>query len=249
MRKEKNIDRKTHEPAYMQIVRIMSEKISRGIFKPDDQLPPESKICADYKVSPMTVRRAVNILVDKGIVSTIQGKGTFVNRLNIGEAVFRLKELRNRWSQNNTATVKLLDAGILWTDEDIAEKLGIGAGQRAIQIKRLLMQEGIPTIYHQEYVIYDPRRPLVEAQLQITSLEGLLQGDTGEGFKRGDLTIEAMNLAADEAALLQVPTGTAAFCLKHVFYDFNDHPVSYGWFICRADYFNLTTHIGINADS
>ena len=249
MKKKKNIDRSAYEPAYMQLVKIISGQIADGIFKPGDKLPPESQICARYELSPMTVRRAVNILVEKGLVSTIQGKGTYVSHLNIGEAVFRLRELKDRWSPGSSAEVKLLDAGIFWTDEDIAEKLRIRTGQRAIQIKRLIIQEGVPVIFHREYVVYDPRRPLVETQLQITSLEGFLQGNTGEGLKRGDLTMESINLTDDEAALLQVPSGTSAFCLRHVFYDFNDCPVSYGWFTCRADYFNLTTHIGASADS
>jgi GntR family transcriptional regulator len=103
-------------------------------------------------------------------------------------------------------------------------------------------------MYHREYLVYDPKRPVVEAQLQITSLEGLLQGQGSEGLRRGHLTIEAVNLKEDEAGVLQIATGSAAFCLEHIFHDFNDHPVSWGWFVCRADCFKLTTRIGADVD-
>ncbi|MGD0915167.1 MAG: GntR family transcriptional regulator [Thermodesulfobacteriota bacterium] len=242
------IDRKSYEPAYIQLVRIVSQQIATGILHPGDQLPSEGQFCAQHNVSPMTVRRAINILVERGLVSTTQGKGTFVKPLDIGKAVFRLQELKEHWAPGSQTTIRLLEAIIFSADEHVAQKLEISPGERAIHIRRLILQEDTPAIYHREYLVYDPRRPLVETQLQITSLEGLLQGESSEGLRRGNLTIEAVNLKEEDAKVLQIPTGSAAFCLEHIFYDFNDHPVSWGWFICRADRFKLATCIGADAD-
>ncbi len=99
-------------------------------------------------------------------------------------------------------------------------------------------------MYHREYLIYDPYRPVVEAELQITSLEGLFKGNDGQGLRRGDLSIEAVTLTQEEAGLLEVPAGSPAFCLEHIFYDFSNRPIAWGWFICRADRFRLVTRIG-----
>lgn len=232
----------------MQLVRIVSQQIATGILHPGDQLPSEVQLCAQYNVSPMTVRRAMNILVERGLVNATQGKGTFVKPLDIGEAIFRLQELKEHWVQGSQTTVRLLEANILSADERVARKLTISLGERTIYIRRLMFQEDMPTMYHREYLVYDPRRPVVEAQLQITSLEGLLQVESSEGLRRGHLTIEAVNLKEEEARLLHIPTGSAAFCLEHIFHDFSDHPVSWGWFVCRADCFKLTTRIGADAD-
>jgi GntR family transcriptional regulator len=245
---ENKINRKSYEPAYIQLVRIVSRQIATGILQPGDQLPSEGQLCAQQKVSPMTVRRAINILVERGLVSTAQGKGTFVKPLDIGKAVFRLQELKEHWAQGGQTTIRLLEATIFSADQHVAEKLKISPGERAIHIRRLIFEKDIPAMYHREYLVYDPKRPLVEAQLQITSLEGLLQGESSEGLRRGNLTIEAVNLKEEDAKVLQMPTGSAGFCLEHIFYDFNDHPVSWGWFICRADRFKLTTRIGADAD-
>jgi GntR family transcriptional regulator len=246
--KTKTIDRSSFEPAYMQFVHIISEQIASGMLHPGDQLPPESQFCAQYNISPMTVRRAINILVERGLVSATQGKGTFVRPLDIGEAVFRLQELKEHWANGNQTTVRLLEASILSADERVAHNLAILPGEKAIYMRRLVLQKNVPTMYHREYLIYDPRLPLVEAQLQITSLEGLLQGQNSGGLRRGHLTIEAVNLKEEEAGVLKIPTGSAAFNLEHIFYDFHDHPVSWGGFICRADRFKLTTYIGAGAD-
>jgi DNA-binding GntR family transcriptional regulator len=246
--KIRTIDRSSYEPAYMQLVRIVSEQIATGVLRTGDQLPAESQFCTQYNISPMTVRRAINILAERGLVSATQGKGTFVKSLDIGEAVFRLQELKNHWSQGSPVTVRLLEAHIVSADERVARKLAIKTGERVIYIRRLILQEDIPTMYHREYVVYDPRRPLVEAQLQITLLEGLLQGQSSGGLRRGHLAIEPVNIREDEAGLLKIPVGSAAFYLEHIFYDFHDQLVSWGWFICRADHFKLTTYIGAGAD-
>jgi GntR family transcriptional regulator len=245
--KKDTLDRSSYEPAYVQLVRIVSQQIAAGTLRPGDQLPSEGQFCTQFNVSPMTVRRAVNILVERGLVSAAQGKGTFVKPLDIGEAVFRLQELKEHWVQGSQTTVKLLEARILSADEHVASKLAILPGERTIYIRRLMLQEAVPTMYHREYLVYDPKRPVVEAQLQITSLEGLLRGQSREGLRRGYLTIEAINLKEEEAGVLQIPARSAAFCLEHIFHDFSDRPVSWGWFVCRADRFKLTTCIGADA--
>ncbi len=242
------IDRDSYEPAYMQLVHIVSQQIATGILRARDRLPSEGQFCKQYEVSPMTVRRAINILIERGLVSATQGKGTFVKPLDIGEAAFRLQKLKEQWTRSGETTVRLLEASILSADERVARKLAISPDSRVIYIRRLVLQQALPTMYHREYLVYDPRRPVVEAQLEITSLEGLLQGQSSEGLRRGDLTIEAVNLKEEETSLLQVPTGSAAFDLEHIFYDFEDHPVSWGWLICRADRFKLTTCIGARTE-
>jgi DNA-binding GntR family transcriptional regulator len=245
--KPRAIDRNSYEPAYMQIVHIVTEEIAAGVLRPGDQLPTEAQFRSRFNVSPMTIRRAINILVERGFVSTTQGKGTFVRGLDMGEAVFRLQELKENWTNTDHAVVRLLEASILSLDERVAGKLALSAGDRGIYIRRLVLREGLPAIYHREFLVYDPLRPVVEAQLQITSLAGLLQGQTAEGLRRGSLIMEAVNLNEEEAAILHIPAHSAAFSLEHTFYDFGDRPVSWGWFLCRADLFNLTAQIGAGA--
>ncbi len=240
------IDRDSYEPAYAQLARILSMQIAEGMYRPGDQLPSEAQLVAQFGVSPMTVRRAINLLLSRGIVSTAQGKGTFVRGLAITEATFRLKEVGEEEAER---TVRLLQATILPADERAARKLSVAPGTRVIYLRRLVSRPDGPTMYHREYLIYDPHRPVVEDELQITSLEGLFKGNGGQGLRRGDLCIEAVSLTQEEADLLNVPPGSPAFCLEHIFYDFSNHPVAWGWFICRADRFRLVTRIGPDVEA
>lgn len=242
-----HIDRRSFEPAYVQLATILRRQIASGVFRPGDQLPSEGQLCSHFGVSPMTVRRVINILVESGLVATFQGKGTFVKGLDLSEAAFRLEELKDHLSKKLETTVRLIEARIMKADVRIARKLDIPEGERAVYIGRLVLHEETPVMYHREYLIYDPRRPIVEAELQITSLAGLFKGEASEGLRSGDLNMEAVVLREEEARLLQVTPGSPALCLEHIFFDFDFRPISWGWFICRADRFRLSTHIGADA--
>jgi len=192
----------------------------------------------------MTVRRVINMLGENGLVTAFQGKGTFVKHLDLGEATFGLEGLREQLSSREDATVRLLEARVVTADEKVARKLAVAEGSRVVYLRRLLLQGDSPVMYHREYLLYDPRRPLVEAELDATTMEGLLRGHGGEGLQSGELAIEAVTLREEEALLLEAAPASAAFHIEHVFYDFDARPVSWGWFICRADRFKLRTRIG-----
>ena len=243
-----SIDRSSYEPAYAQLVNILRQSMAAGILRPGDQLPSEAQLCERYGVSPMTVRRAINMLVDQGVVIAEQGRGTFVKPIAMGEASFQLRELQDIFNDTEHTTVNVLEARIVTADERVARKLEIAIGQRTVYIRRLLRTDGLPSLYHREYLVYDPTRPIVEAELEVTALQRLFSG-TGETIlKRGDINMEATLLDEEEAQLLQVQQPMAAFCFEHLFYDFDDKPISWGWFIGRADLLRFTTQVGLLAD-
>jgi DNA-binding GntR family transcriptional regulator len=238
------IDRTSYEPAYAQLVNILQTSMATGVFKPGALLPSEAQLCEQYKISPMTVRRAINILLDRGLIITAKGRGTFVKGVDIGEAVFHLSELKEQIELTDRAQVQLLEARIVEATERVARKLEISPGDWTIYVRRLLLQDGIPVSYHRAYLIYDPRRPIVEGELEVTSLEGLIHGNGQTDLQSGCLNIEAVILKEEEAAVLSMGQGDPAFLINHTFYDFQDRPVSWGWFIWRADRLKFFATIG-----
>jgi DNA-binding GntR family transcriptional regulator len=79
----------------------------------------------------------------------------------------------------------------------------------------------------------------------MTSLHGLFSGRGGTALRRGDLIVEAVVLDKEEAHLLNTSEGFPAFRIEHVFFDFDEKPVSWGKFICRGDRLRFTTSVGI----
>ena len=242
------IDRDSSEPAYIQLVNSLRRSMASGKLRPGDQLPSEAQLCEYYDVSPMTVRRAINLLVDQRFVVAEQGRGTFVKPVAMGAATFQLGDLQSLFDDPEHTTVRVLEARIVNADERVARKLEIQIGKRTIYIRRLLRTDGLPSLYHREYLIYDPIRPIVESELEVTALQRLFNG-TGETIlKWGDINLEATILNDEEAQILQTPQPMAAFCFEHLFYDFEDKPISWGWFIGRADHLRFSTQVGLLMD-
>jgi len=230
-------------PAYQHIVNVVSDRIACGEYEPGSQLPSESKFCAEFGVSPMTLRRALAILIEKGLITTEKGRGTFVRPVDLSESLFRLETL-DGGRLVDSAEVRLLAASTKRASERVAEKLAIAPGDRVVNLRRLFLKDGRPAMYHVEYVVFDVRRPLVESQLQLTSLQGLLDTAGGRRFPRGDVTLRVLSLTPEDAKVLDEPAGSPVLCLEHVFEDTARHPVSWGWFLLRADLFQLRAQLG-----
>ncbi len=241
------IDRDSFEPAYVQLANILRRQIADGVFRPGDQLPSESQLCTRYGISPMTVRRTINLLAEEGLISTAQGRGTFVKNIELSEATFRLQELKDLFKPDQHAQIKLLDARVVSADERTARKLEVECGAAVIYIRRLLTRAAQAVFYHRAYLIYDPTRPIVEAELDVTSLQGLFAGGNHSLLKFGTLNIETTLLTSEEAELLKRPYPTAAFYLEHLFYDYDDRPISWGWFIIPGDCLHFTAQVGVSS--
>lgn len=236
--------RDTFEPAYYQLANILRRKIAAGNYRPGDRLPSEAELCNQYQVSSITARRAIKILVDQDIAESHKGYGTIVKPLAIGDATFDLRQLENIFNSHNTV-VQILGASVVNADERIAGKLNVKLNTRVIFIRRLLLADRKPVMIHREYLILNPTTPMVEAELEVTSLGGLFTGTGETVLKRGDLCIDATVLNAEEADILHDREGTPAFRIEHIFYDFDNKVVSWGWFICQGNHLRFRTSVGV----
>ena len=68
---------------YERIANDMKEKIESGVYKPNDQLPFEAEMCESYGVSRITVKKAMDLLVNEGLVVKRRGAGTFVKNITL----------------------------------------------------------------------------------------------------------------------------------------------------------------------
>ncbi len=240
------IDREASLPVYIQLADILRQQILSGKYRPGERLPSKSQLVEVFKVSPMTVRRAINLLAAQDAISTAQGRGTFVKEVELGSAAFYLSDLKELFNDDDITTVKLIEARFRPADQRIARKLQIPVGERAIFIRRLLMVRDQPAFYHRGYLINDPVRPVIEAELEVTDLKGIFQGSGSTLIKFGDLYLESALLNPEEAQLLELPIPAPGMVLEHIFYDFDNKPVSWGWFVCSSARLCLHTRVGID---
>ena len=75
------IDLRSDIPIYLQIVEQVRQQVASGELKPDDQLPTVRALASDLRINFNTVSRAYRLLDEAGIISTQQGRGTYILEL------------------------------------------------------------------------------------------------------------------------------------------------------------------------
>lgn len=230
-------------PVYLHIAQTLAERLNSGVYAAGSRLPSGSELRVEFGVSPMTVRRALSMLEQQGLVTGVKGRGVYARSRDLADSVFRLDSLSGEWL-DGSAEIRLLSASMTKADGRVAAMLHVSPGDRVIHLRRVVFSDGIPAMYHTEYIIYDPRRPLVESQLQLTSLHAFLDSGGAQKFPRGELTVTAVKLDADSARVLGEPEGALALRLEHVFQESDRTPVSWGWFLLRAELFRLRALLG-----
>jgi GntR family transcriptional regulator len=239
------IDRKSYEPPYAQLARALRGQIASGHYRPGDRLPSEPELCTVSGVSRMTVRRALMELAREDVIEAEHGRGTFVKLPQLGAATFDLAELQ-RYLADPGIEAEILEAHTIAPPPARAcRRLRMDEKGRVVSIKRLLKRGDEILFYHSEYLVFDPARPLVEAELGVTALKDLFSGAAGADIKYGRLTLHASTLTKTEAAYLDERPGTTAWVLEHLFYDFANRPESWGRFIGRADRLRFSTTVGV----
>lgn len=80
------VDHYGEQPLYRQLADLLRQEINSGRLQPGDWLPSESRLEQEHGVSRGTVRQALKILADEGLVASRSGRGTFVKRPGDGRS-------------------------------------------------------------------------------------------------------------------------------------------------------------------
>ncbi len=72
------LDPRSGDPIYQQLVEQIKHLIAVGTLKPDAQLPTVRQLAVELRVNPNTIARAYTQLAEEGVISTQQGRGTYV---------------------------------------------------------------------------------------------------------------------------------------------------------------------------
>lgn len=196
-------------PKYIQIanhLRIIANEFNnegKQKFLTDDEL------IKMFGVSRMTIRQAVQVLVEEGLLIREQGKGTFLaKREKLETDIERLETFFKGWYFKNFS-VKLLFRGIVPCPENIAIKLGIKPGEEVIQIKRLRLSEGIPIVVDNRYLLVNFGQQITDQELTSFSFSHIFLRKFNLVFSEGQIEIEATLADQEISTVLGVPVGSA----------------------------------------
>ena len=136
-------------PRYRQIAASIKNNISTGKYLPEQPLPTEARLREEFSVSRVTIRQAIKLLVDEGILESIQGSGTYVRRKKVDYNIYHMTSLAEKLEQDVNSHSDVLIFEITYPSEDIATLLDIGMKERIYYVKRVrYIEETAVTLEH-----------------------------------------------------------------------------------------------------
>lgn len=132
---------------YIGILNDLREQITNGIYKDKDRLPDEKTLGTIYNASKLTIKKAVDILVQEGYLTKKQGSGTYINAFgSINPLIdpIRVSEPSSLTLsyKGRKVTSKILTFTVICADKEIAHSLMLQEGDFVYQIYRVRYVDG-----------------------------------------------------------------------------------------------------------
>lgn len=221
----------TNQPLYQQVAEKIQERIGSGEFPPGSMMMSEAAAQKEYNVSRVTVRKAFGSLIDKGILRTIRGKGTFVNDVETQDWTWMKSFSREVLASGHVPTTKLIKFRIMKADAQIANRLMIEEGVDCFYLKRIRCIDNKPVWLTKSYI---PYALVPELTRDHFSVAGMAQSifrviDLNFGIKavRGEEIQEAVNIPEKDAPYLGIQTNKPVISKAFVAYNEQGMPIIY----------------------
>lgn len=216
-------------PLYQQIEDTLKTKIENKDYLPGEAIPSEREFAEIYGVNRMTVKRALNSLVEQGYLSRIQGKGTFVKKENTqkipwGDVQHGLGTMLTQKGVERKD--KVLKKGILQSQNYINNKLELSLNEVTYLVQRLRFADDIPFAIEYSFVPYKFFLDIDKYNFEDTSLYEYMKnkGHLPVDFEQKLIIIESYDRLSK---LLNVEDGSPLYYFEYVGRDTFNNIVEY----------------------
>jgi DNA-binding GntR family transcriptional regulator len=246
--KRHTFDSNTNGLLYLQLETELKQAILDGKYGVGERIPTEQELCQSFGMSRITVRRAVQDLVEEGLLSKVQGRGTFVA---VPKHVLGSTESLGRGfggtDPDDHGTHRLIiEKSAEHADKELAGILGISTGDDIFYIRRLIIEEDYPMAIDNLFVAAAMFPDLPDLLLDDISFYRLIDEHYQYEFGDESLTLDASTARGDEGQLLQCPTGSPLFILRKSMARADGKILHYSKSIIRAD--RVSYHFDVNRD-
>jgi GntR family phosphonate transport system transcriptional regulator len=233
------VSRERGEALYTQIARQIQQDIG-GLYKPGDGLPPEAELAIRFGVNRHTLRRAVDELVDAGILERRHGVGVFVVEAPLDYQIGAQTRFTETLAAQGLGTdSRLLRKQVIPVNGGVAERLGLAPGEAVLWLETLRLGGGQPLCVISHFLPAE-KYPGVAESYTGGSLHRLLEESYGCVLRRTESLVTAVLPQGDDARLLSMPQNRPVLRVKSINVDDRDSaPVEYAITRFRADRIQL----------
>jgi GntR family transcriptional regulator len=237
------LDESSSLPLYQQLQRALRQAIETRILSPDDALPPERDLATEFSVSRITVRKAIDGLVNEGMLVRRQGSGTFVcSRVekNFSKLTSFSEDMRAR-GRNPRSVWLRRSAGTVTPEESLT--LRSSPGTPVYRFHRIRFADDAPMAIEYATVLASclPSLDAVESSLY----EALERA--GNRPVRALQRLRAVLFTAEQAELLQAKEKDAGLLVERLGFLKDGSAVEFTQSYYRGDIYDFVAELSISS--
>ena len=226
-------------PKYYRIQEKLRDQIAQ--MNESEMIPSEAELCRFFDASRITIRKAIDGLVQEGLLQRVQGKGTIVTRPKFSEKPRErfVNQITGFYgdmsSRGYRVGTKVLEQKVVQPEQQVAEKLLLNPVDNVIKIVRLRFVNEMPNHIVTTFLPHKLYPGVENSDLSQGSLYTLLREKYGAQLKRARLVVEAAACTAEEAGLLNYVVSAPILVVYSQVFDPDGKPIIYGFSRLRAD--------------
>ena len=234
-----DLERTGPVPLYFQVSSRLEAAIRNGTIPAGARLENEIEIGHRLGLSRPTVRRAIQELVDKGLLVRRRGIGTQVVQGQVTRQVELTSLYEDLQNTQHAPTTRVLTRDLRAAPADVAEQLGVPVGSEALYLRRQRSTDGVPVALLENWLPSD----FSDISLELLEEQGLYQilRSRGVTIRVAKQRIGARREHGDEAELLDVDKGGPLLTMERVAYDSSGRAVEFGHHCYRPDMYSFET--------
>ncbi|MBX3195882.1 MAG: GntR family transcriptional regulator [Microbacteriaceae bacterium] len=223
-------------PLYHQVYAQLRERLDSGHWKPGDRMPTEDDLVAEFGVSLITVRRALEELVRENRIQRTRGRGTFVLDGPLERELTELSSFTDEMRVRGlTARTELLSAALEEAGPRAAELLGLTPGAAVYTIERLRFVADSPLMLERVQLPAQLVPGLLDEDLASGSLYDILAARHGIELLDGEESLSPALPTPAEATQLNQDRRQPVLLLELVSRTPDGTPVEYCRSVVRGD--------------
>ena len=231
-------------PLYSRVESVLAGEIADRTLKVGDQLPTEDSLIARFEVSRITVRRAIQNLVGRGLVEIRRGKGTFVAAPKITQELTELSGfVEDMRAVGRKPTARVIGKEIVSADATVADHLALTKGERVVRIRRVRLADGVPVSFDETYLPVEIGKRIITNNLRVEPVFSLLERKYNVPLIEAEYKLEAVAAEVEVASALRVKQGSPIFRIERTSYSTGNRPVDYEKLYYRGDLIRFVTRL------
>ena len=230
------IDRSSPTPLYFQLAQAIEGAITGGALPAGSRLENELLLAERYGLSRPTVRRAVQELVDKGLLVRKRGVGTQVIQPHVHRSVELTSLYEDLDRAGDEPTTEVLSLERVPASADVAAELHLDEGTEVVVLRRLRRSRGEPLALLTNYL--PGRFTPTEEELGARGLYQYLRGQ-GVHLRVAHQRIGARLARGEEARLLDEPPRAALLTMQRTAFDDQGVAIEFGRHVYRASRYDF----------